>query len=161
MDGHGSQICGYGLQNFCKSKLRVQIYIRVFFYQLTTRGLCMCLSSHRENQLTQEQEQILNHNTEGDHVVKIMAFAGESLIPDSPSWIYSCPFKVVSVWDCRGVSGTGKTTTLVCYAKQRPELRFLYVVFNKAVHEQAERIFPDNVSCKTFHSLAFAAVGQR
>ncbi|XP_042559109.1 F-box DNA helicase 1-like isoform X2 [Clupea harengus] len=92
----------------------------------------LMLNGVRENQLTQEQKQILNHNTEGDHVVKIMAFAG-----------------------------TGKTTTLVCYAKQRPELRFLYVVFNKAVQEQAERIFPGNVSCKTFHSLAFAAVGQR
>ncbi|XP_041939145.1 F-box DNA helicase 1-like isoform X2 [Alosa sapidissima] len=85
-----------------------------------------------ENQMTPEQQQILNHNTEEDHVVKIMAFAG-----------------------------TGKTTTLVRYAKQRPSLRFLYVVFNKPAQMQAKRIFPDNVSCKTIHSLAHAAVGQR
>ncbi|XP_062381691.1 F-box DNA helicase 1-like [Sardina pilchardus] len=86
----------------------------------------------RDNQMTPEQQQILNHNTEEDHVVKIMAFAG-----------------------------TGKTTTLVRYAKQRPSLRFLYVVFNKPAQTQAQRVFPDNVSCKTIHSLAHAAVGQR
>ncbi|XP_041939622.1 F-box DNA helicase 1-like [Alosa sapidissima] len=85
-----------------------------------------------ENQMTPEQQQILNHNTEEDHVVKIMAFAG-----------------------------TGKTTTLVRYAEQRPSLRFLYVVFNKSAQMQAQSIFPDNVSCKTIHSLAHAAVGQR
>ncbi|XP_042559110.1 F-box DNA helicase 1-like isoform X2 [Clupea harengus] len=92
----------------------------------------MCLSSHRENQLTQEQKQILNHNTERDHVVKIMAFAG-----------------------------TGKTTTLIGYAKQRPKLRFLYVVFNKSAQMQAKDIFPGNVSCKTIHALALAALGKR
>ncbi|XP_076154729.1 F-box DNA helicase 1-like isoform X1 [Alosa pseudoharengus] len=86
----------------------------------------------RENQMTPEQQQILNHNTEEDHVVKIMAFAG-----------------------------TGKTTTLVRYAEQMPSLRFLYVVFNKPAQMQAQRIFPDNVSCKTIHSLAHSAVGQR
>ncbi|KAL2078519.1 hypothetical protein ACEWY4_026204 [Coilia grayii] len=88
--------------------------------------------SDRKDQMTQEQQQILNHCPGRDHVVKIMAFAG-----------------------------TGKTTTLIYYAKQRPELSFLYVVFNKPAQMHAQRIFPDNVSCKTIHSLAHAAVGQR
>lgn len=81
--------------------------------------------------LTGEQQQILSHDIQADHVVKVMAFAG-----------------------------TGKTTTLVKYAEQRPHLRFLYVAFNKSVATEAQRRFPSNVDCKTVHSLAFADVGK-
>lgn len=82
--------------------------------------------------LTQEQQQILSHNIQDDHVVKIIAFAG-----------------------------TGKTTTLVKYAEQRPDLRFLYVAFNNSVASEARRRFPSNVDCKTVHSLAYNDVGKR
>ena len=58
-------------------------------------------------------------------------------------------------------SGTGKTTTLVKYAEQRPHLRFLYVAFNKSVASEAQRRFPANVVCKTVHSMAYADVGRR
>ncbi|XP_046878395.1 F-box DNA helicase 1 isoform X2 [Hypomesus transpacificus] len=81
-------------------------------------------------QVTQEQQQVLNHDIQAHHVVKIVAFAG-----------------------------TGKTTTLVHYTQQRPLLRFLYVAFNKSVATQARRCFPSNVDCKTVHSMAFGAVG--
>ncbi|XP_073336355.1 F-box DNA helicase 1 [Pagrus major] len=81
--------------------------------------------------LTCEQQQILSHDIKPDHVVKIVAFAG-----------------------------TGKTTTLVKYAEQRPHLRFLYVAFNKSVASEAQRRFPSNVACKTVHSLAFNEVGR-
>ncbi|XP_078099220.1 F-box DNA helicase 1 [Sander vitreus] len=83
-------------------------------------------------QLTREQQQILSHDIQGHHVVKIVAFAG-----------------------------TGKTTTLVKYAEQRPHLRFLYVAFNKSVANEAQRRFPSNVACKTVHSLAFTNIGRR
>ncbi|KAK2858783.1 hypothetical protein Q5P01_003403 [Channa striata] len=82
--------------------------------------------------LTGEQQQILSHDIQADHVVKIIAFAG-----------------------------TGKTTTLVKFAEQRPHLRFLYVAFNKSVACEAQRRFPNNVDCKTVHSLAFCSVGTR
>uniref|UniRef100_A0A3Q1HGE1 F-box DNA helicase 1 n=1 Tax=Anabas testudineus TaxID=64144 RepID=A0A3Q1HGE1_ANATE len=59
------------------------------------------------------------------------------------------------------VSGTGKTTTLVKYAEQRPHLRFLYIAFNKSVANEAQRRFPRNVDCKTVHSLAYSSVGWR
>ncbi|XP_076861290.1 F-box DNA helicase 1-like [Brachyhypopomus gauderio] len=85
-----------------------------------------------QHQVTQEQQQILSHDTQSDHVIKIMAFAG-----------------------------TGKTTTLVKYAQQRPHLRFLYVSFNKSVAMHATRTFPSNVVCRTVHSMAYKAVGYR
>uniref|UniRef100_A0A673MZN2 F-box DNA helicase 1 n=1 Tax=Sinocyclocheilus rhinocerous TaxID=307959 RepID=A0A673MZN2_9TELE len=79
--------------------------------------------------ITHEQQQILNHDIQNNHVVKIMAFAG-----------------------------TGKTTTLVKYAQQRAHMRFLYLAFNKSVAMQAQRSFPYNVECSTIHSMAFRAV---
>ncbi|NXM28707.1 FBH1 helicase, partial [Oxyruncus cristatus] len=89
-------------------------------------------SSWDEVQLTHEQQRILNHRIEPGQVVKIMAFAG-----------------------------TGKTSTLAKYAEKFPELSFLYVAFNKAVAEKGKRVFPRNVTCKTFHSLAFGSVGKQ
>jgi hypothetical protein len=52
-------------------------------------------------------------------------------------------------------AGTGKTTTLVEYAKARPQERMLYLAFNKAIQMEAERRFPKNVECRTTHSLAW------
>uniref|UniRef100_A0A4W4GNF0 F-box DNA helicase 1 n=1 Tax=Electrophorus electricus TaxID=8005 RepID=A0A4W4GNF0_ELEEL len=86
----------------------------------------------KQHQVTHEQQQILNHDTQSDHVVKIMAFAG-----------------------------TGKTTTLVRYAQLRPRLRFLYVSFNKSVVTHAKSTFPCNVKCRTVHAMAYRAVGYR
>jgi F-box protein 18 (helicase) len=59
------------------------------------------------------------------------------------------------------LAGTGKTATLVAYAEARPSERLLYVAFNKAVQREAQNRFPPNVECRTAHSLAFRACGQR
>ncbi|XP_065599892.1 F-box DNA helicase 1 isoform X2 [Cyrtonyx montezumae] len=88
-------------------------------------------SSLSEVKLTHEQQRILNHKIERGQIVKIMAFAG-----------------------------TGKTSTLVKYAEKFADLNFLYVTFNKAVAERGRLVFPRNVTCKTFHSLAFGSVGK-
>ncbi|XP_050181410.1 F-box DNA helicase 1 isoform X2 [Myiozetetes cayanensis] len=88
-------------------------------------------SSCDEVQLTHEQQRILNHRIQPGQIVKIMAFAG-----------------------------TGKTSTLAKYTEKFPELNFLYVTFNKAVADKGRRVFPRNVTCKTFHSLAFGSVGK-
>ncbi|XP_036615199.1 F-box DNA helicase 1 isoform X1 [Trichosurus vulpecula] len=82
-------------------------------------------------QLTHEQQKILNHEIKPLQVVKIMAFAG-----------------------------TGKTSTLVKYAEKWSDRKFLYVAFNKSVAKQAEQVFPSNVTCKTFHSMAFRDKGR-
>lgn len=83
-------------------------------------------------QLTHEQQLILSHKMEPLQVVKIMAFAG-----------------------------TGKTSTLVKYAEKWSQSRFLYVTFNKSIAKQAELVFPSNVICKTFHSMAYGHVGRK
>ena len=39
------------------------------------------------------------------------------------------------------------------------ELTVFYFLFFRAAQENAERLFPDNVECKTLHSLAYEKVG--
>lgn len=58
-------------------------------------------------------------------------------------------------------AGTGKTTTLIGFAKARPEKRILYLAFNKSVADEAKTRFPGNVVAKTSHSLAFGDYGKR
>ena len=56
-------------------------------------------------------------------------------------------------------AGTGKTSTLVEYAKARPTESILYVAFNKSVQNSAVSKFPNNVICKTGHALAYRYTG--
>jgi F-box protein 18 (helicase) len=81
-------------------------------------------------QLTSEQSEIVRTDLKPGEILKIIAFAG-----------------------------TGKTSTLFEYTKERPELRFLYVAFNKSVQIEASAKFPNNVRCKTAHSLAWPGFG--
>ncbi len=52
-------------------------------------------------------------------------------------------------------AGTGKTSTLVKYAENHPELRMLYIAFNRSVREEADEKFPANVLCKTSHQQIY------
>ncbi len=52
-------------------------------------------------------------------------------------------------------AGTGKTTVLKAYAERRPQRRFVYICFNKAIQEAAAKSFPPNVTCVTFDALAY------
>lgn len=61
------------------------------------------------------------------------------------------------------VAGSGKTTTLVEYARSRPEKsRILYLAFNKSVRVDSARKFErsglNNVRAETAHSLAYRYV---
>lgn len=57
------------------------------------------------------------------------------------------------------VAGSGKTTTIVEYAKKRRYSRILYLAFNKSVRIEAEKKFSEkglsNVTVETAHSLAY------
>lgn len=57
-------------------------------------------------------------------------------------------------------AGTGKTSTLELISTAMPKSS-LYVAYNKAIATDAASRFPRFVTCKTSHSLAFAAVGRR
>jgi len=81
-------------------------------------------------QTTIEQKKIIHTDLLPGETLKIMAFAG-----------------------------TGKTTTLVEYTKKRPDMRFLYIAFNKSVQLEAAQKFPGNVTTRTTHALAFRAKG--
>ncbi len=61
------------------------------------------------------------------------------------------------------VAGSGKTTTIIEYAKTRPKnSRILYLAFNKSVKLEAEKKFRvkklSNVQVETAHSLAFSHI---
>lgn len=58
-------------------------------------------------------------------------------------------------------AGSGKTSTLVQYARANPDRRMLYIAYNKAICEEAQTKFPASVTCRTSHQLAHAAFGKR
>lgn len=59
----------------------------------------------------------------------------------------------------KAFAGSGKTTTLVEYAKRRPSNRFLYLAFNNSVVESAKNKFPSNVKVSTLHGVAYKEFG--
>lgn len=52
------------------------------------------------------------------------------------------------------LAGSGKTTTLLRYTEKNSDKRFLLIVYNRAVADEAKTKFPTNVTCKTVHELA-------
>ncbi|GIX80252.1 hypothetical protein CDAR_610391 [Caerostris darwini] len=81
--------------------------------------------------LTNEQQRILNHKLQPGDIVKI-----------------------------NGLAGTGKTTTLIHLAQLYPQMKFLHITFNEDICEEAEKLFPPNVSCKTVYSVADGEGGE-
>ncbi|MFE5028316.1 cupin domain-containing protein [Streptomyces sp. NPDC056656] len=57
-------------------------------------------------------------------------------------------------------AGTGRTTTLALLA-QTTERHGRYLVYNRAIATDARTRFPGNITCKTAHAMAYAAVGHR
>jgi len=59
------------------------------------------------------------------------------------------------------LAGSAKTSTLYYYAKERPYKKILYLVYNKAMKDEADKTFGklSNVTIKTIHGLAFGYVG--
>lgn len=77
-------------------------------------------------------------------------------LTDEQDQVASSPAKNLVV---NAFAGTGKTSTLVEYARRRPSERLLYVAFNRSVKEAAIAKFPSNVKCVTTHGLAFPLFG--
>ncbi len=59
------------------------------------------------------------------------------------------------------VAGSGKTTTIIEYAKSRPkESKILYLAFNRSVKLEAQKKFStiENVKVETAHSIAYKSI---
>jgi hypothetical protein len=72
--------------------------------------------------------------------------------------IIECDTRLLRV---NAFAGTGKTSTLVEYAKARPNDRILYIAFNKAIQTDAQGRFPQYVRSATSHGLAFREFGSK
>ena len=58
----------------------------------------------------------------------------------------------------KALAGTGKTTTLAMICNELVDRDIIYLAFNKAIVNDAEKMMPVNVVVKTFHSLAYREV---
>jgi len=56
-------------------------------------------------------------------------------------------------------AGAGKTSTLKAISEAKPQQRGLYLAFNRSIADEAGREFPNSVSCRTAHSLAYGPIG--
>lgn len=61
----------------------------------------------------------------------------------------------------KAYAGCGKTATLQAFASSNSNLRILYLAYNRAIRDEAMSKFPDNVTCKTGHQLAWPKFGSR
>lgn len=86
----------------------------------------------RPTVLTEEQLAICSHELRPGEAAKVIAYAG-----------------------------TGKTSTFVAYARQRPNVQMTYLAFNKSVETEAKERFGPNVLPKTVHAMAYSIVGKR
>lgn len=60
------------------------------------------------------------------------------------------------------LAGAAKSSTLYYYAKERPFNRILYLVYNKSMKDESEKLFSKqkHVDIKTIHGLAYGYVGK-
>ena len=80
-------------------------------------------------------------------------------LTDEQQAVVACDLGPGETLKIMAFAGTGKTATLVAYARKRPRMRFLYVAFNKSVQLEASEKFPSNVVARTSHALAFRTHG--
>lgn len=70
--------------------------------------------------------------------------------------IFKSEEKVILI---KAFAGSGKTTTLIEFAKRKPKSKMLYLAFNNSVVENAKGKFPSNVNIMTTHTLAYREFG--
>lgn len=79
----------------------------------------------------------------------------KTLTPEQAAIVAHDPASTMIV---EAFAGTGKTSTLVEYAKKW-NAKGLYLAFNKAIADEARGRFPSNVTAKTAHAYAYHALG--
>lgn len=63
-------------------------------------------------------------------------------------------FRLNKFTTIQALSGSGKTSSLFMLANSTDE-RILYLAFNKSMAEEARKKMPDNVECRTLHSICY------
>lgn len=60
-------------------------------------------------------------------------------------------------------AGTGKTSTLLEFARAKPKEKMLYLAYNRSMAQEAKEKFAPvrNVAAKTIHALAFSEIGKQ
>lgn len=94
-----------------------------------------------------------------DHPYRERAMNSRKLPPDTPEQAKITHFKGRKLV-VRAFAGTGKTTTLEKFALNNPDTRMLYLAFQRSVADEGNARFPKNVTCRTSHQIAYAAIGK-
>lgn len=58
-------------------------------------------------------------------------------------------------------AGTGKTLTLLAISDYLNYKKGIYLAFNKSTSQDAQKRFPENVDCRTAHSIAYEHIGYK
>lgn len=69
-------------------------------------------------------------------------------------------FKTGKSLKIRAFAGSGKTSTLTLLAQSRNK-RGIYIAFNRSIADDARYKFPQQVDCRTMHSIAWRAIAGR
>ena len=72
---------------------------------------------------------------------------------DEQEAILCCPAQTMKI---QAYAGCAKTSTMVEFARRNPGLGMVYLAYNKAISQQAQKSFGANVRAKTSHSFAYA-----
>lgn len=79
--------------------------------------------------------------------------------PQQASCIAAAVDTTIKLLKIEACAGAGKTSTLVMMAENLP-VTSLYLAFNKVTATEGSEKFPKHVTCKTTHSVAYAAFGR-
>jgi superfamily I DNA/RNA helicase len=80
--------------------------------------------------------------------------------PQQQSCIEASTDSSIDMLKIEACAGAGKTSTL-CMMAEANAVPSLYLAFNKVTAEEASAKFPGHVTCKTTHSVAYAAFGKK
>ena len=88
-----------------------------------------------------------------------MAKSELSFTPTDEQYAIEAAFKENRFTTIQAKSGSGKTSTLYMLANGTDD-KILYLAFNKSMAEEARRKMPDNVECRTLHSICYQQLPQ-
>lgn len=80
--------------------------------------------------------------------------------PQQQACIEAASNEAIRLLKISACAGSGKTSTLEMVSEAIP-VQSLYLAFNKVTADEGSKRFPKHVTCKTTHSVAYAAFGKQ